>query len=145
MASTRNTRRVSEIARYACPVILTQAWQVWLFILIPGLLAALGAYLGRGSWMRIPGASAGAAARDVVILLLAGLIPASARNPEYGPYYSWFLAYLCASGAAVMSCLSPYRGRILYVMSALGAIAGQFVLLYTSRQETWGFLLQLLP
>ncbi|MCE7871525.1 hypothetical protein DYH09_14255 [bacterium CPR1] len=135
---------VSEIARYACPVLLSQAWQIWLFLLIPGILAALGARLTEGSWMRIPGAAAGAALRDLSFLLLAGLIPESARNPDYAPYYSWFLAYLCASGAAVMSCLSPYRGWILPVMSAIGAFAAQFVLLYTSTRETWAFLLILL-
>ncbi|GMU56339.1 MAG: hypothetical protein AMXMBFR33_54850 [Candidatus Xenobia bacterium] len=126
---------MSEIARYACPVVLTNTLLIWLFLLIPGLLAALGAYLTRGSWMRIVGASVGAAARDILALFVAVILPDSARNPEYAPYYSWFVAYLCASGAAVMSCLSPYRGGVLYFMAGVGGFAGQFVLLYTNESQ----------
>lgn len=126
---------MSEIARYTCPVLLTNVLLIWLFLLIPGLLAGLGAYLTRGSWLRIVGASVGAAGRDILVLLLATLVPDSARNPEYAPYYSWFVAYLCASGAAVMSCLSPYRGKLLYFMAGVGGFAGQFILLYTNQSQ----------
>ena len=121
---------METLLKYAPPIILHGPVQQWLFLLLPALGAMIGAFLGRGSFMRIVGASLGAAARDISIILLVtkGLLIPS--NPHWHASIAFMLAYFCASGAAIMSCLAPYRGKVLLLNSAIGGFAGQFVLTY---------------
>lgn len=102
----------------------------WTFLLLPALGALLGAWAGQGSFLRILGAAVGAAGRDVTViaLVIAGyLVP---NNPLWSPDISFMLAFFSASAAALMSCLAPYRGKLLLFNSAVGGFAGQFLLPY---------------
>lgn len=116
------------ILKHASPLLMHSAWQQWLFLLLPAFGALLGAFLCQGSFLRIVGAALGAAARDLTIMLLVingWLVP---NNPHWDLAIAFMLVYFCASGAALMSCLAPYRGKVLLFNSALGGFAGQFVL-----------------
>lgn len=121
---------METVVKLGSPFLLGTTLQVWLFLLLPALGAAFGALLFRGTWLRILGAALGGASRDIVIVLLllnGKLIP---TNPYYEPGVSFMLAYFGASAAALMSCLSPYRGKMLLLNSFLGGFAGQFILPY---------------
>ena len=118
-----------EIVKAGCPVILTEEWHMWAFVLAPAFLAAFGAIIGQGSWLRIVTAAAGAAARDLILMglvMYGWLVPC---NPSYTTESATMMAFGCASGAALLACLSPYRGKILILMSGAGAFAGQFLIL----------------
>jgi len=99
------------------------------FLLVPAVLAAFGALIGQGSWLRIVTAAVGAATRDLLLrtLVVTGwLIPS---NPDYNPDTALLFAFGCASGAALLACLSPYRGKLLLLMAGLGATVGQYSIL----------------
>ena len=126
-----------QILEHGCPVILTSDPQKWLFVLLPALSAAFGAFVGQGSWLRIVTAAFFGGLRDASLLLViaAGfLVP---TNPSYSADCGMILAFGCASGAALLATLSPYRGKFLILMSAFGAFAGQYLLLLVmgSRQK----------
>ncbi len=116
------------ILKEGCPVLIESSVGVFLFLITPFVCAFLGALLCQGSWFRIAGAAAGGALRDVLIsaAVTNGLITVS--NPDYQIAVSFLLAYLTASGAALLATLSPYRGPTLWFMSGLGAGGGQFLL-----------------
>lgn len=123
---------METLLKLACPFTLTQAWQGLLFIAIPCILAALGARILRGSFLRIIGAVVGASLRDVVILILV----ASGHghcNPDYNEMASLLLLFLTVSGAALGACLGPYRGLRLLLFTAVGALAGQWLFEPLSR------------
>lgn len=117
------------VVRFGSPAILI-GWKIWAFLLVPPILAALGAWLGRGSWARILGAAVGAGLRDltILVLLLSGVL--TPTNPEYHYYFSLVLLYLCAAPAMVGATLAPYRGPIPLINSFLGAFLGQFILIW---------------
>lgn len=121
---------METVLKYAPPIILSSAWQQWLFLLFPALGALIGAFLGQGSFLRIVGAAFGAGSRDLVIFLLAVNGWLTPNNPHWHASISLILAYFCASGAAIMSTLAPYRGKVLLLNAALGGFAGQFFLGY---------------
>ncbi|MBS2040070.1 hypothetical protein JST97_34100 [bacterium] len=114
------------IVKFGCPVLLTQTWQVYIFIAIPCLLSALGARLLQGSALRIVGATLGACARDAALLFLISrgyLVP---TNPGYDPYCGAILLCCVGSGAALGSTFGPYRGLVLWILAGLGALAGHW-------------------
>jgi hypothetical protein len=114
------------IVKFGCPLQLTQTWQVLAFLAIPSLLSALGARLFQGSFLRILGASLGAGARDGLLMVLIGtghLIP---NNPGYDRYCGALLLFCVASGGALGATLGPYRGFVLMLLAALGALAGHW-------------------
>ncbi|MFN8609746.1 MAG: hypothetical protein U0931_19560 [Vulcanimicrobiota bacterium] len=114
------------IAKFGCPVLLTQAWQVLVFIAIPSLLAMLGSRLLQGSALRIIGATLGAVARDAVLLFMVTqghLVP---TNPGYDQYCGAILICCVGSGAALGATFGPYRGPILWILAGLGALAGHW-------------------
>lgn len=121
---------METLLKYAPPIILHGFVQQWLFLLLPAFGAMLGAFLCRGSFLRIVGASAGAATRDFGIILLVSKGWLTPTNPHWHASIAFILGYLCASGAAIMSCLAPYRGKVLLLNSAIGGFAGQFFLTY---------------
>ena len=114
------------LIRVGCPIQLTQTWQIFLFLATPCLMAALGARLLQGSFLRILGASGAAMLRDLIIVLLV-THGHPALNPNYNPYASMLLIYLTASGAALGAVFGPYRGPLLWVLAGLGALAGQWL------------------
>lgn len=114
------------IVKFGCPLQLTQTWQVLVFLAIPSLLSALGARLFQGSFLRIIGATLGAGARDAVLMLLIAwghLVP---NNPRYDGYCGALLLFCVASGGALGATIGPYRGFLLMVLAALGALAGHW-------------------
>lgn len=121
---------METLLKYAPPVVLTLGPMAWAFLLLPALGALFGAFLCRGSYKRIVGASLGAAGRDLGVVAAVNLGLLVPNNPHWDPSISMILAFFCASGAALLSCLSPYRGKRLLVSSALGGFAGQFLLPY---------------
>lgn len=121
---------METLLKFAPPIVLTLGPMAWAFLLIPALGALLGAFILRGSFMRIIGASLGAAGRDLGLLAAVHFGLLVPDNPHWDPGISVILAFFCASGAALLSCLAPYRGKRLLVGSALGGFAGQFLLPY---------------
>lgn len=121
---------METVLKYAPPIVLQSLWQQWMFLLLPALGALLGAFLGQGSFLRIVGAAIGAGARDFTIFLLVANGWLAPSNPHWHASISLILTYFCASGAAIMSTLAPYRGKILLTNAALGGFAGQFFLGY---------------
>lgn len=115
------------IVKFGCPVLLTQTWQVLLFIAIPSVLAALGARLLQGSFLRIVGAVLGACARDAVLLYLVLSGHLLSNNPDYDQFTAKILICCIGSAAALGATFSPNRGIILWMMAALGALAGHWV------------------
>lgn len=114
------------IMRYGCPFVFSQAWMMWAFILLPSLLAALGARLGQGSALRIATATMGAGLRDGVLLLLIFQGKLTPTNSVYDVYAGLMLLTCVVSGAMLGSTLTPYRGFFLLLMSGLGALAGHW-------------------
>lgn len=121
---------MDTLLKFAPPVVLSAGPMAWAFLFLPALGALIGAFLCRGSFLRIAGASLGAAGRDlgVVALVQFGLLVPN--NPHWDPSISGILAFFCASSAALFACLAPYRGKRLLVGSAVGGFAGQFLLPY---------------
>lgn len=115
------------ILKFGCPVLLTQTWQMLLFIAIPSLLAAVGARLLQGSFLRIVGAVLGACARDAVLLYLVYSGRLLSTNPDYDHFCAMILICCIGSAAALGATLSPYRGIVLWLMAALGALAGHWI------------------
>lgn len=117
---------MDTLLRLGCPVVLTQTWQVFVFLSLPCILATVGARMLQGSFLRIVGAAAFATLRDLLVLALVTYWhPAS--NPHYSIYASLLLIYLTASGAALGAVFGPYRGPVLWVLAGLGALAGQWL------------------
>jgi hypothetical protein len=121
---------METVLKFAPPILLQSSLHAWLFLLLPALGAVLGALLCQGSFRRIIGASAGAAARDIGIILLVFNGWLEPNNPHWNLDISFILAFFSASAAAIMSCLAPYRGKLLLINSAIGGFAGQFLLPY---------------
>ena len=121
---------METILKHASPILLQSIWQQCFFLLLPALGALIGAFLCQGSFLRIIGAAMGAASRDMAIMLLVingWMVP---NNPHWDLNIAFMLLFLSASSAALMSCLAPYRGKILLINSAIGGFAGQFLLAY---------------
>lgn len=121
---------METVVKFGPPFVLSNPIVVWAFLLFPGVLAALGARLCQGSFLRIVGAAFGAVVRDLGILILvsAGLLKVT--NPLWIPDISLVLAFFCGSGAALFGCLTPYRGPLVPTMAFIGGFGGQFVLAY---------------
>jgi hypothetical protein len=118
------------LAYLACPIILMGIGERLAFLLLAAPFAALGAAAGQGSWMRILGAALGAALRDAVIVALVATEVLVVTNPEYMVDYSLMAGFLAASGAALLTVLTPYRGRVVPVMAAVGAVGGQCAIMW---------------
>lgn len=116
------------IIKHGCPIALDSTLQAWLFVLIPAFLAALGAGLLQGTFLRIVGGAIGAGSRDFLVLVGIDKGWIIVSNPEWGPHYSAILIFFCASGGALGACLAPYRGKLLLLNSAIGGFLGQFCL-----------------
>lgn len=117
---------MQHVLQFGCPFIFKAAWQAWVFLALPSVLAALGARLTQGSALRIVGATLGASLRDAVLLglIYAGyLVPSNGR---YDHYAGSLLLLFVSSGGALGAVFSPYRGLLLMIMAAVGAAAGQF-------------------
>lgn len=113
------------LAYLACPILLLGIGERAAFLILAAPGAAVLAGTLQGSWKRILGAAVGAALRDGIIwvLLMAGWVRQT--NPEFLPVYAQMAAFLAAAGAALLTTLTPYRGRMVPVMAALGAVGGQ--------------------
>lgn len=118
------------LAYLACPIVLLGVGERIAFLVLAAPFASLGAAVGQGSWMRILGAALGAALRDVVIAVLVISKVVVVTNPEYMLDYSMIAGFLAASGAALLTVLTPYRGRMVPVMAALGAVGGQCAIMW---------------
>ena len=116
------------IIKHACPIVFDSQIAAWLFLLAPALLAALGARLLQGSFLRIIGGAAGAAVRDAMVILAISQGWITVTNKHYEILVSMILIFFCASGGALGSCLAPYRGKLLLLNSAIGGFLGQFAL-----------------
>lgn len=121
---------METLLKFAPPVVLALGPMAWAFLLLPALGALLGAFIFRGSFMRIVGAALGAASRDLGVFGLVHFGVLVPNNPHWEPQISLILAFFCASGAALFACLAPYRGKRLLLGAALGGFAGQFLLPY---------------
>lgn len=131
------------VIKFGCPVLFNSPWQVWVFLALPGLLAALGARLCQGSFFRIVGATLGAALRDGVLMgLVAGGV-LTPTNDRYDLYAAGLLTFCVSSGGALGAVLGPYRGLLLMITAALGAVAGQFAFCHLPLLLLAGVLLQL--
>lgn len=114
------------VIKFGCPFVFTQPWQVWAFLALPSLLAAFGALICQGSFLRILGATFGSVLRDGALLLMVGngfLVP---TNPSYDVYAGSILLFCVASGSALGAVFGPYTGFRLMILAALGALAGQW-------------------
>ena len=121
---------MENVMKFGCPFVFTEPWQVWVFLAIPCLLAALGALISQGSILRIIGATLGAALRDGVLLVLVAngmLVP---TNPRYDVYAASILVFFVCSGGALGAVFGPYTGLRLMIFAALGALAGQWAFGY---------------
>jgi len=116
------------IIKHACPIAFDSQIAAWLFLLAPALLAALGARVLQGSFLRIIGGAGGAAVRDALVVLAISQGWITVTNKHYEFYVSLILIFFCASGGALGSCLAPYRGKLLLLNSAIGGFLGQFAL-----------------
>lgn len=116
------------ILKHACPFTLNSTIAAWLFILSPGLFAALGARLFQGSSLRIIGGAAGGGLRDLLVLLAVSADWITVTNPQWEGLVSAILIFFGASGGALGSCLAPYQGKVLLLNSAIGGFLGQFCL-----------------
>lgn len=121
---------MQNVMKFGCPFAFTEPWQVWVFLAIPCLLAALGALVSQGSFLRIVGATLGAALRDGVLLVLVAnglLVP---TNPRYDVYAASILVFFVSSGGALGAVFGPYTGLRLMIFAALGVLAGQWAFGY---------------
>ena len=115
------------VIQFGCPFALQAPWQIWLFLALPCLFSALGARLCQGSALRIVGATFFSLIRDGGLLLLISngmLVP---TNPRYDVYAAAILVMCVGSGSALGAVFGPYRGFWLWLLAALGALAGQWV------------------
>jgi len=118
------------VIKFGCPIAFSQPWQVWVFLALPSLLAALGALICQGSALRIIGATLGGFLRDGVLLALVAngmLVPTNAR---YDVYAASILIFFVCSGSALGAVFGPYTGFRLMIFAALGALAGQWAFGY---------------
>jgi hypothetical protein len=133
---------MDAILQHGCPFALDSLILGGLFLLLPALLAALGAWLLQGTFLRILGGAAGGGLRDLVVLVAVSRGWVTVTNPQWEELVSAILIFFGASGGALGSCLAPYRGKILLLNSALGGFLGQFclpfVLFQKSRGKRWG-------
>lgn len=116
------------ILKHACPVIYSSPLIAWSFLLLPALLAALGALILQGSAARIFGGALGAALRDVAIAVGVTNGWLTVTNRYYELEVTGILIFFCAAGGALGSTLAPYRGKLLLLNSAVGGFLGQFAL-----------------
>ncbi len=116
------------ILKHGCPLILDSMIAAGLFILLPGLFAALGARLLQGSFLRILGGAAGGGLRDILVIVAVNAGWLTVTNPRWEENVSGILIFFGACGGALGSCLAPYRGKVLMLNSAIGGILGQFCL-----------------
>lgn len=121
---------METIFKFGSPVVLVHGALAWAFLLAPAFGALLGARLCQGSFLRILGGAVGGASRDIGLLLLITLGFLQPNNSFWSPDISLILAFFSASAAAVMSCLAPYKGKLLWFNAAVGGFAGQFLLSY---------------
>lgn len=120
---------MEQLIRLGCPIPLDQSWQVIAFLALPCVLAALGARLFQGSFLRIIGAALGGVTRDSAIALWVFMGHPTA-NPDYNFLASLLLIYLTGSGAALGACFGPYRGPVMWILAGLGVLAGQWLFGY---------------
>ncbi len=118
---------IDMIVRFGSPFMLSQRWEKLLFIAVPGVLAGLGALVCQGSYLRIVGAALGGCFRDLCLVFLVSKGLLEPTNPYYNLDCAIVLAFFGFSAAALLSCLSPYEGPVLWVMSTLGGLGGQFL------------------
>ncbi len=116
------------ILKHACPLALESVVAAWLFILLPAILACLGARLLQGSVMRIIGGALGGSLRDVLVFVAVSRGWLAVTNPDFELPVAFILVFFGACGGALGSCLAPYRGKLLMLNSALGGFLGQFCL-----------------
>lgn len=121
---------METVINYAPPFIISNPVLAGLFLITPGILAALGARLLQGSFLRIVGAAIGAGSRDFGLLWLVSKGYIEASNPNWDPSISFILCFFCASAGALFGCLTPYRGPALWAMAFIGGVLGQFLLPY---------------
>jgi hypothetical protein len=116
------------IIKHGCPIAFDSALGAWVFMLLPAVLAGLGAFLLQGSFLRIVGGALGAGLRDFFVLIAVSSGWITVTNPHWEDLVSAILIFFCASGGALGSCLAPYRGKLLFLNSAIGGFLGQFCL-----------------
>lgn len=114
------------VIRLGCPWQLCHQWQGWIFVAVACFLAAMGARLTQGSFLRIGGAALGAMARDGLLYLLITHGYLTPTNPSYDPLAIPILLFCAGAGGAMGATLAPYRGPFLLLMAALGCLAGQW-------------------
>ncbi|MBN9419075.1 MAG: hypothetical protein J0I12_26715 [Candidatus Eremiobacteraeota bacterium] len=114
------------VIKFGCPIAFTEPWQVWAFLALPCLFAALGARVFQGSFLRIIGATLGAALRDGVLMVLVANGMLTPTNGRYDLHAAALLILCVSSGGALGAVFGPYRGLLLMITAALGALAGQF-------------------
>ena len=119
---------MEAILKTGCPIALDSAVLAWVFMLLPALFAGLGAMILQGSFLRIIGGALGAGLRDVFVLVAVGAGWITVTNPHYDVAVSSILVFFGAAGGALGSCLAPYRGKLLWLNSAVGGFLGQFLL-----------------
>jgi hypothetical protein len=116
------------ILRHGCPLALHSFVAGCIFIALPGLLAALGARLLQGSFLRIVGGAVGGGLRDGLVLVAVSAGWITVTNSQWEFLVSYILVFFGACGGALGSCLAPYRGKLLVLNSAVGGLLGQFCL-----------------
>ena len=126
--SSAKVAPMEVIIKHACPIAFDSQIAAWLCLLAPALLAALGARVLQGSFLRIIGGAGGAAVRDALVVLAISQGWITVTNKHYEFFVSLILIFFCASGGALGSCLAPYRGKLLLLNSAIGGFLGQFAL-----------------
>lgn len=129
---------MDTILRHGCPVVFDSTFAGVLFLLLPALFAGLGAVAMQGSFLRILGGAVGGGLRDVLVLLAVSQGWITVSNPRWESLVSAILVFFGASGGALGSCLAPYRGKLLFLNSAIGGFLAQFCLpfvLFHSRKR----------